>query len=189
MKVFGVGWAKTGTTTLGTCFEALGLRHVGQRFDLLPHVEARDATAIVAAAAAGDAFEDWPWILLWRELDEAFPGSRFVLTRRDPDRWLRSYRNMLRQPGFVTDELTRVRRVLYGLSFPDVTDDQLVGRYLRHNDAVVTHFRRRPEALLVIDWERGDGWPELCRFLGRPVPAMPLPRENAGDYGAITASS
>jgi hypothetical protein len=189
MKVFGVGWAKTGTTTLGACFETLGLRHVGQRLDLVPHLEAGDHGSLLSAAATGDAFEDWPWILMWRELDHAFPGSRFVLTRRDPERWLASYRNMLARPGFETDELTRIRRVLYGLPFPHVTDDQLVARYLRHNDAVVAHFRGRPEALLVVDWECGDGWPELCRFLGRAIPAVPFPHENAGDYRDTAASS
>jgi hypothetical protein len=184
MKVFGIGWAKTGTTTLGACLEALGFTHVGQRLDLVPHLESGDLAAILAVAATGDAFDDWPWILLYRELDRAFPGSRFVLTRREPDRWLASYRNMLRQPGQTTDALAHVRRVLYGLPFPDVGDDALVNRYLRHNDAVVTYFRGRPERLLVVDWEQGDGWPELCRFVARPVPPLPFPHANAGDYGA-----
>ena len=34
-KVFGIGWAKTGTTTLGTCFKLLGYHHQGQRLDLV----------------------------------------------------------------------------------------------------------------------------------------------------------
>jgi hypothetical protein len=182
MKIFGIGWAKTGTTTLGHCLEILGHRHQGQRLDLVDDLTTGDLSRILAVAAEAEAFEDWPWILLYRELDAAFPGSRFILTVRDPQRWLKSYHNMLEQPGIVTEDLTRIRRLLYGLPFPDVTAEQLVERYQRHNDDVLNHFRSRPEALLVVDWERGDGWPQLCEFLGRPIPDVPFPHENKGCY-------
>ncbi len=188
MKIFGIGWAKTGTTTLGRCLELLDYRHVGQRLDLVPHLEKGDLAAIHEVAAEADAFEDWPWLLLFRELDLAFPGSRFVLTTRAPDRWIRSYLNMLRHPVFISDELTHIRRVLYGLPFPDVTAEQLVDRYCRHNDTVTNYFRGRPHDLLVVDWEASHGWPELCRFLGRDVPDQPFPRENVGNYEPPPAS-
>jgi methyl-accepting chemotaxis protein len=151
-------------------------------------IEQGDLTAIYEVAAEADAFEDWPWLLLFRELDLAFPGSRFVLTTRAPDRWIRSYLNMLRHPGFISDELTHVRRVLYGLPFPDVTAEQLIDRYCRHNDTVTDYFRGRPHDLLVVDWEAGHGWPELCRFLGRDVPDQPFPKENVGTYEPPPAS-
>ncbi len=32
-EIFGIGWAKTGTTTLGNCLELLGYDHRGQRFE------------------------------------------------------------------------------------------------------------------------------------------------------------
>lgn len=182
MKIFGIGWAKTGTTTLGHCLEILGHRHQGQRLDLVEDLATGDLSRILAVAAEADAFEDWPWIVLYRELDAAFPGSRFILTVRDPQRWLRSYRNMLEQPGIVTEELSRIRRLLYGLPFPDVTSEQLLARYRRHNDDVANYFSSRPGDLLVIDWERGDGWPELCGFLDRPVPDAPFPHDNKGCY-------
>lgn len=182
MKIFGIGWAKTGTTTLGRCLELLGYSHVGQRLDLVPHLERGDLEPILSVAAGANAFEDWPWLLLFRELDAAFPGSRFVLTTRAPDRWIRSYLNMLRHPAFVSDSLTQVRRVLYGLPFPDVTAEQLIDRYRRHNADVIEYFRGRPHDLAVVDWESGDGWPELCRLLGCDPPDLPFPRENVGNY-------
>ena len=37
-----------------------------------------------------DAFEDNPWPLLYRELDERFPGSKFILTRRPTENWINS---------------------------------------------------------------------------------------------------
>lgn len=188
-KVFGIGWAKTGVTTLGRCLRELGYRHHGQRLDLVDDLGGdsgsgewplADLSRILAVAAAHDAFTDWPWILLYRRLDEAFPGSRFVLTLRDPDRWLRSYRSMIARLPPATPELLARRRILYGLPFPDVTDAMLLERRARHDAAVREWFRDRPESLLEVDWEAGDGWQQLCGFLGEPVPAISFPHENKG---------
>jgi hypothetical protein len=181
-KVFGVGWAKTGTTTLGRCLTELGFDHQGRAFELLDDLATGDKRRVHDVVARHDSFDDWPWILLFRELDAGWPGSRFVLTIREPDEWLRSYRNMLRAPGANSPRETARRRQIYGLPFPDVTDAQLLERYERHNQEVMSWFVDRPEALLVVDWSKGDGWPELCGFLGRPVPDGPFPWANQGDY-------
>jgi len=31
------------------------------------------------------------------------------------------------------------------------------------------------ENLLVVDWTTGDGWPELCEFLGQEIPDEEFP--------------
>jgi hypothetical protein len=198
-KVFGIGWAKTGVTTLGRCLRDLGYRHHRQRLDLVDDLGGGDAgsgewpsadlSRILAVAADHDAFTDWPWILLYRQLDEAFPGSRFVLTLRDPNRWLASYRSMIAQLPPATPELIARRRILYGLPFPDVTDAMLLDRRGRHDAAVQEWFRGRPESLLTVDWEAGDGWERLCDWLGVPVPSGAFPHENKGLYAAASAGS
>lgn len=187
-KVFGVGWAKTGTTTLGKCLRSLGYRHMSQRLDLVDAYAEGNRDAIISVAREADSFEDWPWILLYQELDQAFPGSLFILTTRDHQRWIKSYLNMLRMAGEPTARLNEIRSVLYGLPFPDVTPAALVERYLRHNRHVIDYFATRPEALLVVDWERGHGWEELCTFLGMSVPAASFPHENRGDYTSLPPS-
>ena len=37
-----------------------------------------------------DAFQDNPWPILYKELDAKFPGSKFVLTLRSPESWIKS---------------------------------------------------------------------------------------------------
>jgi hypothetical protein len=181
-KVFGIGWAKTGTPTLGRCFEILKLRHQGQDLSLVDDLARGDMSRILARVAGADAFEDWPWPLRYGKRDQSFPGSRFVLTVRDPARWIMSYSNMLRNQAQATPELNVIRRRIYGLPFPEVTEGQLIERYERHNHAVMDYFRDRSGDLLLVDWERGDGWPQLCGFLGMPIPDAPLPHENRGRY-------
>ncbi len=64
------------------------------------------------------------------------------------------------------------------------------GLYLNENDlaaaygtfeARVRHFfADKPEGkLLELDLFAGEGWEELCRFLGRSVPSHPFPKLNA----------
>ncbi len=82
-KVFGVGWAKTGTTTLAQCLQILGYHHLSQRLDLVDELRGGNLDGVLSVVREYDSFEDWPWIILFKELDYAFPDSKFILTHRD----------------------------------------------------------------------------------------------------------
>jgi hypothetical protein len=181
-KIFGIGWAKTGTTTLGECFKILGFDHQSQELGFVQDIGKGDLSRIMASAEKKDTFEDWPWIILYKELDRAFPDSRFVLTRRKSENWIRSYKNMLANQKDASEELNEIRRILYGLPFPEASEAQLIERYEKHNAEVESYFRDRLEDLLIVDWEEGDGWKELCEFLGKDIPNEPFPHANKGKY-------
>lgn len=188
-KIFGIGWAKTGTTTLGKCFKILGFDHQSQNLRLVKDIEKGDLSRIMALAENRDTFEDWPWIILYKELDQAFPGSKFVLTKRKPEKWIRSYKNMLAKQGDAPEELNEIRRVLYGLPFPNVSESQLIERYETHNSDVECYFLSRPGDLLVVDWEEGNGWNEVCEFLEKDIPSVPFPHVNKGAYSSKSVFS
>ena len=184
-KIFGIGWAKTGTTTLGSCLKILGCKHQSQRLDLVKDLALGDFRRILALAQINDSFDDWPWLLLYRELDRFFPGSRFILTVREPVSWLKSYRHMLDNQGRASESLNQIRRILYGLPFPNVSDNQLIDRYIKHNEDVLQYFKERQGVLAILDWEKGDGWHELCSFLGKDIPAEAFPHANKGIYRSL----
>lgn len=177
-KVFGVGWAKTGTTTLGRCLQTLGYDHQSQNLSLVDGMIRGDYTKVMRIAAAKESFEDWPWLILFREMDAAFPDSRFILTIRDPVRWLASYRAMLAAEGGPVAVVARARAFLYGFAVAAATDDDLQRRFARHNAEVCGYFQDRPDRLLVVDWEQGHGWRELCGFLDVPMPMEDFPHLN-----------
>lgn len=177
-KVFGIGWAKTGTTTLGQCFRMLGYDHQSQNLALVERMMRGSLERTMQIAGEKQSFEDWPWPLLYRELDAAFPGSRFVLTTRDPSSWLSSYRAMLEAQGAPTPQMASIRAFIFGFDVGTASDEQLMRRFCRHNAEVLEHFQGRPSDLLVVDWERGDGWRELCAFLEVAVPDEPFPHLN-----------
>lgn len=181
-KIFGIGWAKTGTKTLGQCLRILGYNHQSRRLDLVKYLQKGDLSRIYSLARKKDSFEDWPWIILFKELDEEFPQSKFILTVRDEKDWLNSYRNLLSNEGKPTRRINKIRRFLYELPFPDVTDAQLIERYREHNRNVLSYFSTKKNQLLVVNWGKGDGWEELCAFLNKETPDIELPHLNKGKY-------
>lgn len=177
MKVFGIGLNKTGTTTLGVCLQHFGYRHASSNLELTLAVGRGDLEPVMGFVERYDSFEDWPWPLVFRELDARFPGSRFVLTtRRDAQTWLRSLRNHALLTG-----PTEFRRIAYGFAMPDDDPAAHIAVYERHNKAVRDHFRDRPGDLLEICWETGSGWQELADFLGHEAPDLPVPHTNRSD--------
>lgn len=59
-KVFGIGWAKTGTTILGKCFEMLGFDHQSRDLELLKDIGEGDLSRIMRLVDKKETFEDRP---------------------------------------------------------------------------------------------------------------------------------
>lgn len=177
-KVFGVGLNKTGTTTLALCGKILGYRYASCSRQLLEDVvRRRDYEGVKTAVTRFDLFQDWPWPLIYRELDEMFPGSKFILTRRsDEHTWLQS----LKKHSLRTRPFEHCRKLVYGYSYPQQHEQHFLDFYRRHNAAVRRHFQDRNADFIELCWERGDSWEELCEFLGVQVPDFPFPHGNKG---------
>jgi len=125
MKVFGIGLNKTGTTTLGVCLKTLGFRHAPYDRELLYQIKAGDFAGVHEVADSYDSFEDWPWPLIYRELDARYPDARFVLTERiSVDRWLDSLKNHSVRAG-----TPRVRELVYGHPMPHGHDAEHIAFY------------------------------------------------------------
>jgi hypothetical protein len=183
-RIFGIGMHKTATTSLHKALLKL-------RIDSAHWKSAHWARAIwdeVLATGRSKTLErhyalcDLPIPVLFRELDEAYPRSKFILTIRDEDEWIESVRkhwsakNPFRAQWDEDPFTHTIHRVIYGrVKF----DEQVMReRYRRHNAEVLEHFRGRPNDLLVMDMSRGAGWHELCGFLRKPIPDGEYPRAN-----------
>lgn len=76
------------------------------------------------------------------------------------------------------DQQTPMRRWIYGEGDPLGAEERCTRVFDAHNAAVRAHFAQRPNDLLELDFARGDGWPELCTFLGVPAPSEPFIHAN-----------
>ena len=174
MKIFGIGLNKTGTKTLGACLRRFGFKHKTYDLELLRAFSIGRIEDILDETENYDSFEDWPWPLLYRELDLRFPDAKFILTlRRDANIWFDSLCRHSDRTG-----PTEARKIVYGHEMPHDFPEKHQEIYERHNREVEEHFRDRPDRLLKVSWENGDGWGKLADFLDREAPDIPFPHEN-----------
>jgi hypothetical protein len=210
MEVIGVGFGRTGTASLKVALERLGYDPCDHMFDVTDNPDRTRTWQRIADGQPADwedvyrgyrATVDWPGAAYWRELVDAFPEAKVVLTVRDPDRWFESafktifefptechsrlQRAMLAAMGVVHPPTVAVPRMLRSVVKNKVFhghvfngrdgDREFATRLFReHNEAVRAYVQ--PGRLLV--FEVAQGWEPLCDFLGIPAPAEPFPRVN-----------
>jgi len=181
-KVIGIGFHKTGTTTLKAALTSLGFNVQGVKKELATALFKDDLESVFKLTQGYDAFQDNPWPLLYKEIDKWYPNSKFILTIRDKERWIRSVVNHFGQKH------TEMRRWIYGVGHPLGNESIYLEKYDKHNAEVVEYFRHRKEDFLVVDWEKGDGWKSLCDFLYEPFPDLPFPHAKKGNYSKTKTS-
>src|SRR5208283_3567968 len=141
------------------------------------------------------AVTDIPSAYFYRELLEAYPEAKAILTVRDVESWWRSVSHHVNvkfplaqqlgcgrwtqplgsAPGTDSDAHARFVMLLHNCVYGSSTALEFLWKkkYLDHNESVVQQVP--PERLLVMDITAGDGWEKLCGFLGVPVPDAPFP--------------
>ena len=166
-KVFCIGLGKTGTTSLKEALRVLGYRTI--RLPLNWQGETDFDAALPGISAA-----------MYKDLDAAYPGSKYILTVRDTDRWLKSIEHDFeRKKGIPKDraeERFRIQMIIYGTETFD--KEKFRQAYHKHEKNVLDYFRGRPDDLLVFDITTSADWGRLCTFLQVPVPDVPFPFVN-----------
>ncbi len=176
-RVFCIGLSKTGTTSLTAALKTLGYR--AKHFPIRM-IRYRDGVLSYdrSIAARYDALSDLPIARFYRDLDRAFPGSKFILTVRQIDDWLDSCRRHV-WPGQLIRADTwfnRLHRDMYDAI--DYDEQRFRNAYIRHVDDVHTYFEGREDDLLEFNVADGDSWPPLCTFLDKKRPDGPFPRQD-----------
>ena len=216
-KVFVVGMFKTGTTSATTALEMMGARcarpSVGDAVDSCGFVngvldghlawlggnvakEVRRSPkwdTLLAVADTAEAFADGPWLFLYKEMDQRYPGSKFVLTTRNATALAVSDLAMWHREGMM--DRIKAERFAGGATLDELTDEgleaylwpRLVSRYETHVANVRAYFRGRPCDLLEIDFATApDPFAVLARFTGRRRPvAFAFPHSNRKEDGSV----
>lgn len=165
-KVVGIGLNKTGTKSMRTALEAWGATHCYEYRRAFELHRRGETDAVIDLMGPYTSFEDWPWPLMYREIDERYPDARFVLTvRSDPDVWFRSLCKMAVRMG----PLDTFERHIYGESMPQGHRARHIDFYEAHNQSVRDHFADRPGKLLEWCWDSAETSDELAQFLGEPT--------------------
>ena len=192
MQVIGVGIGRTGTYSLKLAIERLGLGPCHHMEEVLLDPAAQVPLWAEAVAGRADwariyqgyaSAVDWPTAAFYRELLSAYPGARFILTERDPDRWVESFSatiyKLMAGRGQAPQEMQAwfdmAEGVILKCGFPPgLGTPELRQAFLAHNETVKTVI----PANRLLTYQVKEGWEPLCTFLEKPVPAEPFPRSN-----------
>lgn len=194
LKVVGAGLGRTGTLTLKTALEELGLGPCHHMVEVFRNPQ---QIPFWRAAAGGEAVDwsagltgyassvDWPSAHFYKQLAAHFPDAKVILSRRNPERWcdsiqetiLKSMQERIAVAGDGPEPpMAFARMIVIDQTFGgDLTRANVIAAFERHNAEVIASVP--PERLLVFD--PADGWAPLCAFLGVPEPATPFPRTNS----------
>ena len=160
---------------MGKALIALGYDVLGCRLDFSERLMQDDLKPALNEAGKYEALQDVPWAALYKELDQTYPGSKFVLTVRDDDKWLNSASKHFKNTDFKLHEW------LYGNGILIGNEELYIKRYRKHYKEVKEYFKDRKD-LLIMDFAKGDGWNKLCAFLDKPIPNEPFPHANKGKH-------
>ncbi len=202
LKVIGAGLSRTGTHSLHLAMQMLGFRSIHYDQSRLNDVLfGENQSPSFRRYDDVEAVFDLPAACFYRELLEAYPDAKVILTIRDLESWWRSIDVHFNQLAQVADEerfavraarrlgvrfknsetdifRRRLRNFAYGS--PTATEFLYKKRFAEHNEAVISSVP--PTRLLIMNLSTGDGWEKLCAFLERPVPALPFPHAHLTDY-------
>ena len=171
-KVFGIGFHKTGTKSLAKALTTMGYRVTGPNATRQIDIAQSAMDIALNLVEHYDAFQDNPWPLLYKQLDQRIPNSKFILTIRDSEGWINSVCNYFGQRE------TPMRQWIYGSGSPIGNESLYLAKYQGHNQKVIQYFQHREKDLLVVNLIEQPAWQPLCQFLGKQVPDIAFPHIN-----------
>jgi hypothetical protein len=207
LTVIGAGLPRTGTSSLKVALERLGFGPCYHMTEIHEHPDQVDRWLTAASDVPADwdrvfdgyrSSQDWPAAHFWRELAEAYPEAKVILTVRDPHRWYRSFRLMTERPRPDPQEkrpdaippvfvaMDRLRPLLDRIGQSIFGPEWRFGADMPNEQPVVEAFQRHaatvreglPEDRLLV-FDVGQGWQPLCEFLGVKAPdGEPFPHVN-----------
>jgi len=202
MRLIGAGLPRTGTLTQKLALEILGVGPTYHMVDVLRDLpRARQWQAALDGSADWDAIfdgfhstVDWPGSYFYRELREAYPDAKLLLSVRSGESWARSMIatiSGLLYGDTLMHDLSRARSRVDQGWFDYVAmmkrmwkESGLLPEGSELDEAVLARQMERYNAEVqdafddVLVWSPADGWEPICELLEVPVPDMPLPHVN-----------
>lgn len=158
-KVFILGFQKTGTTSLEHALKCLGYRVYGGDKNLVKFTEVKNIQAYIKERLEDwDAAQDMPWPLFYKELYDVFPDAKFILTKRDTEKWIRSvvrYFASIRVP---------LHKKIYHAPCAEGYEQRYIEVYEKNNEDIIKFFKDKPN-FLVMEIGKNFNYRTLCDFL------------------------
>ena len=207
LKVIGVGFGRTGTESLYTALNQVGLPcyHMYEVMNNKLNKSHLDFWLKVARSAPGTqqnwetevfsryaAAVDNPACVVWRELMAAYPDAKVILTLhpKGPEAWRESTMETIyfteNHWQFKVLELftpfgrkfgEMVRKLIWQRGHQNTMADR--DKAVAYYQQHIDTIRREVPLEKLLVFKVTDGWEPLCEFLSIPVPPTPFPNVNS----------
>ncbi len=188
IKVIGAGLGRTGTLSLskalsllgfGPCYHMYELRGDSTKID--DWLEVQEGRANWQKIYQGyQATTDFPGCLYYKELLDAYPDAKVVLTVRDPERWYQSVYNTIYKIShlapkwflLLSPKAAKLNRLVSRGVDKELFDDRFEDK--EHAISVFNQHIENVKAAIpaeqLLIYQVKQGWKPLCDFLEVPVP-------------------
>ena len=203
MKVIGAGLPRTGTLSQKAALEMLGIGPCYHMVNVLVDLPLAQqwAQALDGQPDWEEIFGDhgstvdWPGSYFYRELADAYPDAKVVLSTRDPEAWEKSMLDTIWDVIYGESTMAHISKARMQID-PDwhgymslmarmwagqgifsgipLQPGQLASAIARYQEQVE---RDIPQDRLLV-WNVTEGWEPLCQFLEVDVPNVQFPRLN-----------
>ncbi|RCW91493.1 sulfotransferase family protein [Winogradskyella arenosi] len=188
-KVFIIGFHKTGTSSMGKALQILGYRVCGSLKEGVDLDKIRSSSKselsenTCQVLGKYDAFQDTPWFLFYKELYDAFPDAKFILTIRDEDKWIKSIQRHFGNNSFQYHDY------IYGSHDTFADENKYRQIYNKHNNECKMFFLEKKKEILIIDLEHDiNKWQLICNYLNVNSPRTKFPYANKANYNRKLSS-
>lgn len=186
LTVIGTGFGRTGTDSMREALTMLGFGPCHHMYEVMEHAQQKRLWRGLAKGERPDWDElfagykscvDWPSAYYWRDLIQAYPKARVILTWRSPESWWESFQNTI-LPAIADSKdqdslgVALVAKQVFGGRPQDRA------HAIRVYEANVQAVLNTVPAERLLIHKLGDGWGPLCAHLGVPVPDEPYPARN-----------
>ncbi len=195
LEIIGPGFGRTGTNSLKLALEHIGYGPCHHMF------EVRDNPKLLPdweAAADGQPVDwnhvfrgyrsqvDWPGARYWRELVEAFPDAKVILSVREPNGWFDSVQATVHpfieaRGTHDSDHMNAIAEMAYNTVVRPIFDGRLSERRhaIRKFEQHIENVQSSVPAERLLTFDVREGWNPLCAFLNVIVPDIPFPKTNS----------
>lgn len=188
-KVWIIGLSRTGTMSLTKTLN----KHTRLRIEHYPAVQKLEAPYY-----EGDGAADIVVSAMFEKLDVKYPNSKFILTLRDRESWVKSVEKFITtkdrmkkeslqrlnaRPNYPSQIQIFTRQKLYGTI--DFDEKSWINGYDTYNERVREYFKDRENDLLELDFISGDDTPnKVFKFLEIQDRVPPAKFIHANEFGA-----
>jgi hypothetical protein len=197
-KIFGIGYNKTGTTSLTAEMKRRGfvVGHQKTAVKLIDRWAERNFEPIVSYCKTAEFFQDIPFSLpdTFIHMDRAFPGSKFILTvRDDAEQWYQSVvafnskkfglagrlpiKEDLQNASYIEKGwMWKANRMIHDTPEDDLYEKHaLIRGYESHVQDVIRYFEGREKDFIMINVSKSEDYERFCTFLNLSKDAERFP--------------